>query len=81
VSVPPLVPSARLQLLLLTSRVRAFARLQLDEMLTRDEILTIIDRSTGVTADPDEGLMDAGVDSLGATELVNELQTKVGDLT
>ena len=44
-----------------------------------DQVLTIVQQTAGRTVDVDMPLMDAGVDSLGAIELRNQLQAVAGD--
>ena len=44
-----------------------------------ESVLSIVRRTAGGTVDADAPLMDAGVDSLGAVELRNQLQAAAGD--
>ena len=44
-----------------------------------ESVLSMVRRTAGGTVDADAPLMDAGVDSLGAVELRNQLQAAMGD--
>ena len=52
---------------------------QLPNVVDMKMVLQLTRRATGTAADPDAPLMDAGLDSLGAVELRNQLQGAVGD--
>jgi len=49
--------------------------------ITLDAVLDMVRRTAGGSVDADMPLMDAGVDSLGAVELRNQLQSAVGPVT
>ena len=48
-------------------------------MVGLESVLSIVRRTAGGAVDADAPLMEAGVDSLGAVELRNQLQAAAGD--
>merc|ERR1712185_536421 len=48
-------------------------------MISLEAVLEMVHRTAGSAVDADAPLMEAGVDSLGAVELRNQLQQAVGE--
>ena len=54
------------------------AEVQALSTLSLNEVLEAVERTAGMSVNADEPLMEAGLDSLGAVELRNQMQTALG---